>query len=121
MIVVVPRSVHVTVAVKDAEIAVKVPARGTEKASLNKPDKSIVLPRTVGLRMLVPNPTNAGVLTNPPRILVKVTGTTPEANGMIEPVLALAGGIQPAATAVNGPTLQLSCPVSTRKQPELLR
>ena len=102
MIVVVPRSVTAAVRVKDAEIAVNVPARGTENASLNRPDKSIVVPRTVGLRMLVPNPTKAGVLTNPPKTVVKTTGTTPEANGMTEPVLA-GGIIQAESTAVNGP------------------
>lgn len=82
-----PRSVRAAVIVNEAEIAVKLPARGTTKASLNKPDRSIVLPRTVGLRMFVPNPTKAGVLTSPPSIVVKTTGTTPEANGINEPAI----------------------------------
>jgi hypothetical protein len=103
--------------VKDAEIAVKVPARATEKASFTTAVKSTVVPTSVGSGKLVPNPTMAGVLT--PTALVKTAGP-PEANAIKALALFLTGGfIQAASIAVNGPELQLICPVSTRKQPEL--
>ena len=115
-----PGTLNACVRVKAAEIAVKLPGRGTEKASFIRPVKSIVVPRTTGLGMAVPNPMKKGIPTNPPTREVKATGTRPEANGIIEPVFA-GGIIQAASIAVNGPTLHLIIPVSVRKQPELLR
>jgi len=113
-------TVSAAVVVKDAEIAVMLPGRGTEKASFIRPVKFIVRPRTTGLGTAVPNPMKKGIPTNPPAREVKVTGTAPEANGIIAPLPADGFGfIHSTSIAVNGPALQLICPVLTRTQPEL--
>jgi hypothetical protein len=102
-------SVNAAVVVKDAEIAVMLPARGTEKASVTRPVKSIVGPVTVtpGVTvtplMAVPKPMRLAVPTIPPTIEVKTAGVIPEEKGIIEPVLA-GGIIQAAFTAMNGPS-----------------
>lgn len=103
IVAVVPTSDKAANVVKVAEIAVMLPARGTEKASVAMPVKSIEVPRTVIPGMAVPNPIRLVVPTIPPAIEVKTTGVIPEENGIIEPVLG-GGIIQAASIAVNGPS-----------------
>ena len=111
IVTVVPTSVSPSSSVKDAEIAVMLPALGTEKASVTTPDKSIVFPATETPGMAVPNPTRLAVPTRPPAIEVNIAVVTPEENGMIEPVLA-GGTIQAASIALKGPrSVQLIGPV----------
>jgi hypothetical protein len=81
-----------TVALKNADMDVIVPARGTTNAKSGMfvaPTPRVSVPAlrlTVGAEL--PNPTIAPVPTNPPATVASATGVVPDANGMI----ALAAG-----------------------------
>ena len=101
IVIVLPTKDNAAVVEKKISIAVMVPSRGIVNAKfVNVPlglVKSIVLPTIDKPGAELPNPTKAGVPTNPPAIVVKLTGI-PEANGIIaeEPV-APVGPVAPVA------------------------
>lgn len=100
--VTVPAKVTALVEVKEAEIAVILPARETEKASV--PVITTIVVPVRGTERVVPNPR---VLTVPAKPLSRVsivTGFIPEAYGIMKPV-AVGGVMHAASIPTNGPAL----------------
>ena len=70
--------------IKYAEIFVRVPVRGTIKEKLSNAGSVNELPIRVTPGIELPNPTRAGVPTNPNASVFKVTTEVPDANGITE-------------------------------------
>jgi hypothetical protein len=88
-----------TVALKNADMDVIVPARGTTNAKSGMfvaPTPRVSVPAlrlTVGAEL--PNPTIAPVPTNPPATVASATGVVPDAYGMIAPAPGVPAGPGP--------------------------
>ena len=97
-----PTRASAAVVLKNAAIDVMVPSLGTEKAKLLKAEVLITPPTMLTPLVEFPNPIKPDVPTNPPAIVVMVTGS-PEANGIIAPEPAApVGPIGPVSPV--GPT-----------------